>query len=351
MDIGLVAALVAPIRDGAANGPHALIVDLARGLRVRGHRVTVYAATGSRLPGIDVIEIPVEAAAASARILPARAAAAPNAAMRRAFARCFTAVRWRGHDAVSQHAFDAEAITMSSDLPIVHTLHLPPIVPAMVAAARATSARLGTVSAAMQASWAAEGVRDVVRLPNGVPDRGMRHDAVRPVAVIAGRISPEKGTRVAIRAARLAGLRPLVVGDPYDPAYAALVLSDLGDDEYLGALPRAYLSAVMAQAAVTLLPIAWDEPFGLVAAEAQMAGCPVVAYRRGALAEVVADGISGILVDADDEDGLPAAIGAARRLDRGAVRASAIARLGVAQMVSAYEAVLAEVRRVARTVA
>ena len=351
MDIGLVAALVAPIQDRAANGPHAVIADLAHGLHARGHRVTVYAALGSRLPGVDVVEIPVEAAVAAARILPGQAVAAPNPALRRAFARCFTAVRWRGHDAISQHAFDADAITMSRDLPIVHTLHLPPIVPDVVAAARGTRSRLATVSAFTQAAWGAAGVHEVIHLPNGVPDRGQRRDAVRPVAVIAGRISPEKGTRAAVRAARRAGLRPWVVGDPYDAAYAAAVLAELRDDEYLGALPRAHLSALMAQAAVTLMPVDWDEPFGLVAAEAQMAGCPVVAYRRGALGEVVADGTSGFLVNPGDEELLPGAIAAASRLDRRAVRASAMARLGVARMIAAYEAALAGVQHAARTVA
>jgi glycosyltransferase involved in cell wall biosynthesis len=141
------------------------------------------------------------------------------------------------------------------------------------------------------------------------------------------------------------------VGDAYDAAYAAEVLPELRDDEYLGALPRAHVSALMAQAAVTLMPVAWDEAFGLVAAEAQMAGCPVVAYRRGALPEVVADGISGILVDPDDMEALPAAIAAASRLDRRAVRASAVARLGVARMVEAYEAALGALPQAARTVA
>ena len=142
-----------------------------------------------------------------------------------------------------------------------------------------------------------------------------------------------------------------VVGDPYDAAYAAAVLAELRDDEYLGALPRAHLSALMAQAAVTLMPVDWDEPFGLVAAEAQMAGCPVVAYRRGALGEVVADGTSGFLVNPGDEELLPGAIAAASRLDRRAVRASAMARLGVARMIAAYEAALAGVQHAARTVA
>jgi glycosyltransferase involved in cell wall biosynthesis len=99
----------------------------------------------------------------------------------------------------------------------------------------------------------------------------------------------------------------------------------------------------MATAAVTIMPISWSEPFGLVAAEAQMAGCPVVAYRRGALPEVVDDGVSGVLIRPEDEAGLVPAISAALALDRSAVRASARRRLGLEAMLDRYETAMASV--------
>jgi glycosyltransferase involved in cell wall biosynthesis len=94
---------------------------------------------------------------------------------------------------------------------------------------------------------------------------------------------------------------------------------------------------------VTIMPVLWEETFGLVAAEAQMCGCPVVGYRRGALPEIVIDGVTGYLVAADAEMALPAAISAARELDRGEIAASARARLAIAPMIDAYEALLTEV--------
>ena len=108
-------------------------------------------------------------------------------------------------------------------------------------------------------------------------------------------------------------------------------------------MPRARLRHLMARAAVTIMPVRWEETFGLVAAEAQMAGCPVVAYRRGALPEVIVDGVTGVLVEPDDEDGLVAAIERARQLDRDQIAASARARLGVEPMISAYDALLTSV--------
>ena len=66
----------------------------------------------------------------------------------------------------------------------------------------------------------------------------------------------------------------------------------------------------MARAAVALYPARWEEPFGMAAAEAQACGTPVVAFRRGGLGEVIADGVTGFLVPPDD---VQAAADAVRR--------------------------------------
>ena len=97
---------------------------------------------------------------------------------------------------------------------------------------------------------------------------------------------------------------------------------------------------LMAGAKVTLLPVHWDEPFGMVCAEAQMAGCPVAGYSRGGLLEIVKPGVSGYLSKPDDVTGLAEAALNATRLDREAVRASAINRLGLDASIDAYEAAL-----------
>jgi glycosyltransferase involved in cell wall biosynthesis len=99
----------------------------------------------------------------------------------------------------------------------------------------------------------------------------------------------------------------------------------------------------MAGAAVTLLPVKWDEPFGMVGAEAQMAGCPVAGYSRGGLLETVEQGITGFLGEAGNVKALTEAAVAAIGLDRVGVRASAMRRLGLDASIDAYEAALAAV--------
>ena len=63
---------------------------------------------------------------------------------------------------------------------------------------------------------------------------------------------------------------------------------------------RTQLWQIMSNASVVLCPAKWDEPFGMVAAEAQAGGTPVVAFRRGGLPEIIADGLTGFLVASGD---------------------------------------------------
>jgi len=252
----------------------------------------------------------------------------------------FDAIAAGSIDAVSQHAFDAPAFELGRGMPVLHTLHLPPIVDAVVRAARTVdAAHLATVSQAAARLWRTAGVEVGEVLPNGVPNVEVPRGGVDRVALVAGRISPEKGIQDALEAAGLAGLPARVAGAQYDPAYVV----DLGRAEKLGSLPRDELRIVMARSAVTICAARWDEPYGLVAAEAQMAGCPVAAYRRGALPEVVEGGVSGFLAEPDDVGDLAHAITKCLDLDRAEVRASAARRLGLDAALDAYERALAGV--------
>ncbi len=342
MRVALVASLVSPILPAEANGPHAVIADLARGLGAHGHHVTVYAAAGSALPGAEVRQVPVEPQAQGASVsfdsvAPASAAAALN----RGYARLFAQLRHDEPDVVSQHAFDVAAFELDDGLPVLHTLHLPPMVDDVVAAVRRSASPRATVSQAARVAWERAGVGGLGILRNGVPAFDPMPGPVLPVALVAGRISPEKGTDAAIRIARRAGLAVLVAGDVYDRRYfAASVEPMLRPGEWIGPVPRAELFELMARSAVLLMPSRADETFGLVAAEAQMVGCPVAGYRRGALPEVVAQGMGGWLVDPDDEEALVAAVACARALDRSLIRERARAELGVERMVDDYETTL-----------
>jgi glycosyltransferase involved in cell wall biosynthesis len=345
LSIAIVAPLVAPLSDAHPYGNQHFVCDLARGLRARGHEVVVYAAAGSQVPGVTVETFAVAPGAQRRFVLLRASGTAEADAMQRAFDGLFARLVRRGHDVVSQHAFDREAFAGCRGMRALHTLHLPPMRSDMVTAVRDCDNMLASVSHICAALWRSAVARPVLALPNGVPDFAPPvATAIDAVAIVAGRISREKGIAAAVRVARAAGLRPLIAGEIYDRDYFRDEVEPLlAGEPIVSTMPRRALAAAMARAAVTLMPIEWDEPFGLVAAEAQCAGCPVLGYRRGALPEVVPDGVGGFLVDPGDEVALVAAVERARSLDRARIRNSARRRFSMSACVRRHETALAQV--------
>jgi glycosyltransferase involved in cell wall biosynthesis len=160
-------------------------------------------------------------------------------------------------------------------------------------------------------------------------------------AFFLGRFSPDKAPHLAIEAARAAGLPIVLAGkctEPLERAYFAREIEPrLGPDATIfGVADAAAKRDLLARAACLLFPICWEEPFGLVVIEAMACGTPVVALRRGAVPELVVAGQTGIIVDRPDE--LPAAIGAARRLDPAVCRKHVEANFSTDVMAAGYEA-------------
>jgi glycosyltransferase involved in cell wall biosynthesis len=347
MRVAFVAPLVSAIREPQRGGSQAFMSDLARGLVARGHEVDLYCASGSEVPGVRVVDTGIDPSALAATLYRASGLAADGlAAAEAAFATVYAAVREVHYDVVHNHAFDAPAISLARSLraPVVHTLHLPP--DAAVAAALRAAARSGpapivaAVSAAQADAWRRVGAVDAI-LPPFVPTRAIRWSpSPGEGAVFAGRLSPEKGAVEAIEIARVAGLPIDVYGDSYDADYARERIyprrADPGVVVHPG-VPRTAIWEVMARAAVVLCPAGWEEPFGMVAAEAQACGTPVVAFRRGALDEVILDGVTGFLVAPDDISAATQAVTRTPELSRARCREHAESHLDLELSLDAHE--------------
>ena len=355
MKIAIMAPLVTAIREPQRGGSQAFVSDLACGLAGRGHDVHVYAAAGSEIPGVEVIDTGTDPGSLAGTLYravtpspgePGAAEGAAAAAAESAFKRAYAAMQLTQYDVIHNHAFDAPAVRLAAALqaPVVHTLHLPPD-KAVSAALRQVAMcsrppAVATVSGFQASAWRQLVPVDAILppyLPTGViPWSGTAGQG----ALFAGRLSPEKGAAEAIDIARAAAVPIDVYGDVYDPAYSREHIhprrSWPGVAIHPG-VPRTSLWEAMARAAVVLCPARWDEPFGLAAAEAQACGTPVVAFRRGGLGEVIMDGVTGFLVPPNDGRAAAEAVAQVAGVSRLACRKHAEGQLDLELSLDAHE--------------
>ena len=157
--------------------------------------------------------------------------------------------------------------------------------------------------------------------------------------VFIGRISPEKRVDRAIEIAQQCGRRLYIAAkvDKFDEPYFEARIKPLlrhSTVEYIGEVGDREKCALLESASALLFPVDWPEPFGLVMIEALACGTPVIAYRRGAIPEIVQDGATGFVVNNQEE-----AIRAAQsigNIDRRTCRAAFEQRFTVTAMVDNY---------------
>lgn len=130
------------------------------------------------------------------------------------------------------------------------------------------------------------------------------------------RLSPEKGPVTAIQVAKSLGKKLIIAGkvDKADKEYFKTAVEPLIDGNlihFFGEANAQEKRELYRKAMVVLMPLEWEEPFGLVMAEAQACGTPVIAFPRGAAPEIIRDGVTGYLVN--DAEEMARAV---RRLDR-----------------------------------
>jgi glycosyltransferase involved in cell wall biosynthesis len=286
-----------------------VVSSLTETLVARGHSVTLFCAPGS---------------ASSARVVTLLDRTHPDEIDRSLYevdhvARAFreidrAAQRGRGFDVVHDHCgFAALAMADRLGTPMVHTVHGAFTESTAAFYARhGSKARLVGISQAQIAS-APPGVGGLVAIPNPIE---MRTWTVRErkddYVLWVGRMTSEKGPQRAIAAARAANV-PLVMAGVIQPGRQAFFDQEVaphidGDRvRFLGEIGGSGKRALFAGARALLMPIRWDEPFGMVMVEALACGTPVIAFPEGAARELVIDGHTGFLVD--DEATMASAIG------------------------------------------
>lgn len=325
-------------------GMEAHCASLCRGLAHAGHDVALFAAGGSHAVDrhVAICGRPYE------DVLPwAEWRGTPQLEdyQREAFERAWQQVLHGGFDVVHNNTLFPDLIDWAArdGVPMVTSQHVPPFGRMRDAVVRAAGDPLRPVtvtSSSQMPLWFDRPVSNMHVVHNGI-DTGQWQPAADRSADGAyfwsGRITPNKGTALALQAAHRADVAIDLAGTIEDEIYFAREVEPLVDERrrYVGHLSGERLRRTVALARALVVTPAWDEPFGLVAAEALACDVPVIAFDRGALREVV--GPCGAIIAASDVDGLAAALRAPPRLAAGMARARAERKFSLPAMIAGYE--------------
>lgn len=326
-----VAYPLAPVSAGAAGGAEQVVAMLDRGLTRAGQRSIVIACAGSRCAG-ELVATPRPRGP-----LDERARASAQAAHRAAIARVLDRA---SVDVVHLHGIDFTAYLPGPGPAALVTLHLPPAwYPAAAFAPGRPRTHLCCVSASQARDCPAPDRVAVV-------ENGVDLDALQPgdrgeeYALALGRICPEKGFHHALAACRRARVPMLLAGQvfayPEHERYFRDAIAPLLDElrRFVGPVDGARKRRLLAAARCLLVPSEVAETSSLVAMEALACGTPVIAFRAGALVDIVEHGRTGFLVA--DEAEMAAAIARARGIDPAACRRAAEQRFSAAAMTGRY---------------
>jgi glycosyltransferase involved in cell wall biosynthesis len=316
-----------------------VVSALTEALVARGHIVTLFCAPGSR---------------SSATVVPLLDHHHPDEIERslheadhvsRAFDEVELAPPGRRFDVVHDHCgFTALAMADRLDTPIVHTLHgqFTPSTAAFYARHGHKAALVAISRAQLASSAAPPGVVAAV-IPNPIDVRSWPlREEKDDYLLWVGRMTPDKGPHRAIVAARAAGL-PLVLAGVIQPGQQAFFDREVAPHvdgrrvRFVGEVAGAEKRALFAAARALLMPIRWEEPFGMVMIEALACGTPVIAFREGAACELVIDGQTGFLVD--DESAMAAAVSRLDTIAAADCRAWVAEHCDVDAVAAAYEQV------------
>jgi glycosyltransferase involved in cell wall biosynthesis len=347
--IAMIAPAWIPVPALGYGGIERVVLGLCTHLAAYGHDVTLVAAPGSSIPGVCIRSVLSHAypdvigealyesdhAAGAMQIVDEAACAGTP------------------FDVVHDHSgFALLAMADRLRTPVVHTVH-GPFTDDVSAFYRRHGHKASLIALSeTQRHTAPPGVPITAVIPNPVDVSEWPLQRQKAGYLFwLGRVDEVKAPDRAIRAALLAD-RPIVLAGPVQPGkeryFAEAVEPHLDGDRvcYVGEVAGAIKRRWLADAAALLMPITWEEPFGMVMVEALACGTPVIACPRGAAQEIVVDGVNGFLTA--DEAAMAAAVDRLPEIDPARCRQSVESRFDTRVVADAHLRVYAKAAARAR---
>jgi glycosyltransferase involved in cell wall biosynthesis len=324
-----VAYALLPVDNGSGGGAEQILSLVDRGLVESGHNSLVIAAAGSQLAGVH---IPTQAL--NGRSIDAEREKAHREHRRR----IQETLLHHDIDLIHFHGLDFEGYLPDTSVPKLATLHLPVAwYPKRIF--EVAGLNLVCVSKTQAKTVPPDVAASVV--PNGIDLSAFRPTAAKSGSLLwLGRVCPEKGTAIALRVAHRLGRRLTIAGPVHTfrshKAYFRHEVEPLLDRDrrYIGPVDLAGKRKLLSEAHCLLIPSLAPETSSLVAMEAAASGTAVVAFRSGALPEVVEDAKTGFIVE--DEAGMTQIIEQANLISPQRCREHAERHFDFRKMVAGY---------------
>ena len=232
------------------------------------------------------------------------------------------------------------AIAARAGIDVVHTVH-GPLVDDALHWYRMLTGRVNFVAISDSQKKPGPDLSWAGRVYNGIPvERYPFREDKEDFLLFVGRVNREKGPEVAVEVAKRAGARlvmAVAIKEKFEQEYWDVNVAPnlTGKEEILGEITVEEKADLMSRARAVLFPIQWEEPFGLVMAEANACGTPVLAFPRGAAPEVIADGETGFMCA--DVNEMAAALARVGEIDPHACRARVEKMFSAQAMTAGYE--------------
>jgi len=323
---------LAAIKENTAGGAEHILATLDAGLVAAGERSIVLAPTGSRTAGVLLPTTPIPESLTEE--VHAQACEQYKKIIERV-------IHDDGVDIVHMHGVDFHKYLPDAGCPVVVTLHLPPdVYPPTIFQSNRPNLHLVCVSRS-QSAECPKGANLYTTIPNGVSPIHAEYPRVKGnYALCLGRICPEKGFHLAIDAATACGVPLVLAGvvfgyNSHKHYFEAVIRPRLiPPHKFVGAIGGKQKMQLLAGARCLVVPSLVNETACLAAMEALACGTPVVAFRRGALVDVIENDKTGYLVDSPEQ--LPGAIEATQYLSSSLCREFAEQHLSASLMVQRY---------------